>query len=376
MGERWCALPWEEDIGQDEWALASVDAGNCAAMLKRNPIMTTKRFRAWAVIVALAVVVAIWGSGALATKDSLPSWNDTETKRAIVDFVETVTDPASPSFVPPDRRIATFDNDGTLWVSHPIYTQFQYVFDRIRELAPEHPEWRHEQPYKAILEGDRAFLKRIAVEDVVKLVMATHAGMTPQQFELAAHRWLATARHPRYHVAYTSLVYQPMLELMAYLRSAAFKVFIVTGGGQSFVRAYAAKAYGVPPWQVVGSSVQTEFRLDDGKGEVVRQSGIDAITNGPGKALGINGHIGVRPIAAFGNSDGDIEMLEYTDSGAGRRLAMLVHHDDPQHEYAYTCDTKVGRLCKGLERAAERGWILISMKRDWKILFPFELNTP
>lgn len=321
-------------------------------------------------LAAAVVVLAVTVSSAWA-QDPLPSWNDGAAKSAIVDFVAAVTDEAGPDYVPPAKRIATFDNDGTLWVSHPIYTQFQFAFDRIRELAPDHPEWRDEQPYKAILEGDRAFLDQITVEDAVRIVMATHAGMTPQQFEPIVRHWLETAKHPRYQVPYVDLVYQPMVELMAYLRSREFVVFIVTGGGQSFVRAYAAQAYGVPPWQVVGSSVKTEFRMTEGKGEVLRLPEIGFNTNGPGKPVGINGHIGVRPIAAFGNSDGDIEMLEYTDSGDGRRLAMLVHHDDPEREYAYTCDTKVGRLCKGLELAKQRDWTLISMKRDWKHVFSF-----
>ena len=342
--------------------------------MKVETIVAAMRFGALAVVAATALLV--WGTVASAAEDPLPSWNDTGAKRAIVEFAGAVTDPASPSFVAPDRRVATFDNDGTLWVSHPIYTQFQYVFDRIRQLAPEHPEWRHEQPYKAILEGDRAFLKQLTVADALKVVTDTHAGMTPQQFEAAVQGWLATARHPRYHVAYTDLVYQPMLELMTYLRGLDFKVFIVTGGGQAFVRAYAGPVYGVQPWQVVGTSVKTEYRLDAGKGEIVRLPDPGMTVNGPGKALGINGHIGLRPIAAFGNSDGDIEMLEYTDSGSGRRLMMLVHHDDPEREYSYTCDTQVGRLCKGLELAKERGWILISMKRDWKTLFPFEGSKP
>jgi len=345
--------------------------------MKTITTMAAKGFKALAVGSALVFAVAAWTTvAAAASDDPLASWNDTAPKQQIIAFVDAVTDPGSPSFVAPDRRIVTFDNDGTLWVSHPIYTQFQYVFDLIRRLAPEHPEWRTEQPYKAIIEGDRAFLKQFTVEDAVKLVNATGAGMTPQQFEAAVQDWLATARHPRWNVAYTELVYQPMLELMAYLRSRDFKVFIVTGGGQSFVRAYAGKVYGVPPWRVVGTSVKTEYERVGGKGEVVRQPGANMSVNGPGKALGINGHIGLRPIAAFGNSDGDIEMLEYTGSGDGRRLMMLVHHDDPEREYAYTCDTKIGRLCKGLDLAKERGWTLISMKRDWKTLFAFQQPKP
>ncbi|MEA3410022.1 MAG: HAD family hydrolase [Pseudomonadota bacterium] len=308
----------------------------------------------------------------MASQDPLPSWGEGATKDSITAFVEHVTNPGDPAFVPENRRIATFDNDGTLWVSHPIYTQFQFAFDRVKQLAASHPEWKDEQPYKAILEGDREFLKQLTPHDVVNLVMETHAHTTPKAFEEIVRQWLKKARHPRYDVPYTELAYQPMEELLGYLRANGFKTFIVTGGGIEFVRAFAMETYGIPPWQVVGSSIKSEFELENGKGQIMRLPEIEFIDDGPGKPVGITTHIGVRPIAAFGNSDGDIEMLQYTDSGAGPTLAMMVHHDDPEREYGYTCDTKVGALCKGVELAKQRGWVLISMKNDWKRIFSFD----
>lgn len=331
-------------------------------------------FRAAFAIVTLALSAIAYAAQAPAD-DPLPSWREGATKEAIVEFVHRVTDPGGPSFVPEEKRVATFDNDGTLWVSHPIYTQFQFAFDRVKQLAPEHPEWKNEQPYKAILEGDRAFLEQLSPHDVVDLVMKTHAGMTPETFEGIVREWLATTLHPRYGVPYTKLAYLPMQELLTWLRARGFRTFIVTGGGIEFVRAFALETYGVPPWQVVGSSIRSTYELVDGKGRIMRLPEVEFIDDGAGKPVGISSHIGVRPIAAFGNSDGDIEMLEYTDSGPGPRLAMLVHHDDPKREYGYTCDTKVGALCKGVDLAKERGWILISMKEDWRRIFAFG-NTP
>ena len=304
--------------------------------------------------------------------DALPSWNDGRSKLAIMEFVQAVTDKTSSSYVPPERRIATFDNDGTLWVSHPFYAQLAFAMDRVRGLAPKHPEWKTQQPFKAILEGDREALSKLGEHDLAAIVMDTHAGMSPQQFEAIVQQWLETARHPRFHVRYTDLVYQPMIELLEYLRANGFKTFIVTGGGIEFVRTFAARSYGIQPWQVVGSSIKSKFELVDGKAQLLRLPKIDFINDGPGKAVGINSHIGLPPIAAFGNSDGDIEMLEYTDSGKGAHLAVMVHHDDAKREYTYGCDTKVGRLCKGVELAKQRGWQLISMKNDWARIFAFE----
>ena len=321
-------------------------------------------------IAGFAVMLAT--SAAAARADALPSWNDGPAKQAIIEFVQSVTDKTGSRYVPPERRIATFDNDGTLWVSHPLYVQLEFALARVHQLAAQHPKWKSTQPFQAILENDKAALSKLTEHDVAEIVMATHAGMTPQQFEDIAQQWLETARHPRFQVRYTELVYQPMIELLEYLRANGFKTFIVTGGGIEFVRAFAAKTYGIPRWQVVGSSIKNKFELVDGKAQLERLPEIDFIDDGPGKAVGINAHIGLRPIAAFGNSDGDIEMLEYTDSGKDAHIEMMVHHDDAEREYAYGCDTKIGRLCKGIELAKERGWVVVSVKNHWKRVFAFE----
>lgn len=320
---------------------------------------------------------ALWASMLMtsswaADPNVLPSWNDGPTKAAIIKFVEAVSDKTDSRYVPQERRIATFDNDGTLWVSHPFYAQLEFAMARVHELAPQHPKWKSTQPFQAVLENDQAALSKLTEHDLAEIVMVTHAGMSPQQFEAIALQWLEKALHPRFKVRYTELVYQPMIELLEYLRANGFKTFIVTGGGIEFVRAFAAETYGIPRWQVVGSSIKNKFKLVDGKAQLERLPEIDFIDDGPGKAIGINSHIGLRPIAAFGNSDGDIEMLEYADSGKDAHFEMMVHHDDAKREYAYTCDTKVGRLCKGMELAKERGWVVISIKNDWKRIFPFE----
>jgi phosphoserine phosphatase len=328
-------------------------------------------YPAFARLFVLGALLAL-GAHAHAQTDPLPSWHDGPAKQAIVTFVQGTTDPDNSKFVPPERRIATFDNDGTLWVEHPLYVQLEFALARVHELAPQHPEWKSTQPFQAILENDKAALGKLTEHDVAGIVMATHAGMTPQQFETIAQQWLETARHPRYKVRYTELVYQPMIELLEYLRANQFKTFIVTGGGIEFVRAIAASTYGIPRWQVVGSRIKNKFELVDGKAQLERLPEIDFIDDGPGKAVGINAHIGLRPIAAFGNSDGDIEMLEYTDSGKDAHIEMMVHHDDPKREYSYGCDTKIGRLCKGVELAKQRGWHLISMKNEWARIFAFE----
>ena len=330
-------------------------------------------FMCWRITTLVGVLTALLVTSALAAEtDALPSWNDGPSKSAIIEFVQSVTDNTGSRYVPAERRIATFDNDGTLWVSHPAYAQLEFAKDRVRALAPQHPEWKTRQPFKAILENDHGILSKLTEHDLAEIVMATHAGMTPQQFEDIAQQWLETARHPRFQVRYTELVYQPMIELLEYLRANGFKTFIVTGGGIEFVRALAAKTYGIPRWQVVGSSIKNKFKLVDGKAQLERLPEIDFIDDGPGKAVGINAHIGLRPIAAFGNSDGDIEMLEYTDSGKDAHIEMMVHHDDAKREYAYGCDTKIGRLCKGIDLAKERGWHLISMKNEWARIFAFE----
>lgn len=322
------------------------------------------------VVFLFAVMVA--ASTAAAGTDALPSWNDGAAKSAIIAFVQTATDKASMKFVPPEQRIAVFDNDGTLWASHPMYVQLAFALDRVKELAPAHPAWKNEQPFKAVLEGDLETVMAGGEHALLEIIMATHAGMTTDAFSQIVLDWLATARHPKTGRLYTEMVYQPMLELLAYLRANGFKTFIVSGGGIEFMRPWTERIYGVPPEQVIGSSIKTKFELRDGASVLVRLPEINFIDDKAGKPVGINQHIGRRPVATFGNSDGDIEMLQYTDSGKGAHLEMLVLHDDARREYAYTCDTKVGRLCKGLPLAKERGWQLISMKNDWKTIFPEE----
>jgi len=322
--------------------------------------------RAFVLLFALMIAA----STAAADTDALPSWNDGPAKSAIIAFVQTATDKSSVKFVPPAQRTAVFDNDGTLWTSHPMYVQLVFALDRVKALAPLHPEWKNKQPFKAVLEGDLKTVLAGGEHALLELVMATHAGMTTEAFAQIVLDWLATARHPKTGRLYTDMVYQPMLELLAYLRAHGFKTYIVSGGGIEFMRPWSERVYGIPPEQVIGSSIKTKFELRDGKPVLVRLPEINFIDDKAGKPVGINQHIGRRPVAAFGNSDGDIEMLQYTDSGNGAHLEMLVLHDDARREYAYTCDTKVGRLCKGLELAKKRGWLLISMKNDWKTIFP------
>jgi hypothetical protein len=315
-------------------------------------------------------VLLVVASTAAADTDALPSWSDGSAKSAIIEFVQSVTDSQSMKFVPPMERIAVFDNDGTLWASHPIYFQLAFALDRVKALAPQHPEWKDKQPFKAVLEGDLKTVMAGGEHGLLEIVMATHAGMTTDAFSQIVLDWLATARHSKTGRLYTEMVYQPMLELLAYLRGNDFQTYIVSGGGIEFMRPWTERIYGVPPEQVIGSSIKTKFELRDGTSVLVRLPEINFIDDKAGKPVGINQHIGRRPVAAFGNSDGDIEMLQYTDSGKGAHLEMMVLHDDARREYAYTCDTKVGRLCKGLELAKKRGWLLISMKNDWKTIFP------
>jgi phosphoserine phosphatase len=313
---------------------------------------------------------AAWASAAAAQTDPLPSWNDGPTKQAIVAFVTDVTREGSPDFVPPPERVATFDNDGTLWIEQPIYVQFAYALDRVKELAPQNPEWKDKQPFKAVLDGDMAALATAGEKGAVEIVAATHAGMTPEQFIGMVKTWLATAKHPRFDRRYEDLVYQPMLEVLAYMRANGFRTFIVSGGGIEFMRAFAEKTYGIPPDQVVGSSIVTRFETRDGKPTLFRLPEVNFVDDGPGKPVGINQHIGLRPIAAFGNSDGDLQMLQWTTEAGGRRLGVVVHHTDAEREYAYDRESKVGHLDKALEAAKVDRWTVVDMKRDWKTIFP------
>jgi hypothetical protein len=302
----------------------------------------------------------------------LPSWNEGAAKQAILSFVNAVTREGLPDFVPPAERIATFDNDGTLWVEHPMYTQLVFALDRVKALATLHPEWTDKQPFKAALEGDMKTLGAAGEHGIAELVMATHAGMTTEEFQRIVVEWLATARHPRFKRPYTELSYQPMIELLAYLRANRFKTFIVSGGGIEFMRPWTERVYGVPPEQVVGSSIKTQFQMRDGRPELFRLPEMNFIDDSVGKPVGINEFIGRRPIAAFGNSDGDLQMLQWTTMSGGVRLGMLVHHTDAEREYAYDRDTSFGRLDKALDAAVVNKWTVIDMKNDWKRVFAFE----
>jgi phosphoserine phosphatase len=315
---------------------------------------------------------ATWISVAVAQTDPLPSWNDGPAKQAIIAFVTDVTREGSPDFIPPPERVATFDNDGTLWVEQPIYVQFVFALDRVKELAPQHPEWKDKQPFKAVLEGDMAALAAAGEKGAVEIVAATHAGMTPEQFIGMVKTWIATAKHPRFDRHYEDLVYQPMLEVLGYMRANGFKTFIVSGGGIEFMRAFAEKTYGIPPDQVVGSSIVTKFETRDGKPILFRLPQVNFVDDGPGKPVGINQHIGLRPVAAFGNSDGDLQMLQWTTEAGGRRLGVVIHHTDAEREYAYDRQSKVGHLDKALDAATVDRWTVVDMKRDWKVIFPIE----
>jgi phosphoglycolate phosphatase-like HAD superfamily hydrolase len=305
-----------------------------------------------------------------AQTDPLPSWNDGPNKKAIIDFVTRVTREGNMGYVPPEARIAAFDNDGTLWCEQPFYFQMAFAFDRIRAMAPRHPEWKTQQPFKALLEGDVKTAATAGEKGLLEVIATTHGGMTAEQFEASVKDWLATAKHPRFHRRYTDLIYQPMLEVMQYLRANGFKTFIVSGGGIDFMRPWTEPVYGIPPEQVVGSSGVTKFELKDGKPVLVKETKVEFIDDGPGKPVGIHRFIGRRPIIAFGNSDGDLQMLQYVSAGDGARLALYVHHDDAEREYAYDRNSQIGRLDKGLDEAKAKGWPLISMKNDWKVIFP------
>ena len=304
--------------------------------------------------------------------DALPSWNEGAAKQAIHDFVTRVTDPAGPDFVPEAERVATFDNDGTLWAEQPAYFQLLFAIDRVKALAPEHPEWATTQPFKAVLDGDIKALAAAGEHGLLELVMASHTGMTTEEFEGIAKGWIATAKHPKTGQPYTRMVYQPMLELLDYLRANGFKTFIVSGGGIEFMRPWTEEIYGIPPEQVVGSSIKTRFEMRDDGPVLVRLPEIDFIDDKEGKPVGIHSHIGRRPIAAFGNSDGDLQMLQWTAAGDGPSFCLYVHHTDADREWAYDRESHVGRLDEGLKEAESRGWTVVDMKSDWKRIFAFE----
>jgi phosphoserine phosphatase len=306
------------------------------------------------------------------TKGPLPSWNDGVVKRSLLDFVDRVTTKGSPDYVPVPERIAVFDNDGTLWSEKPYYFQGLFVIDRIHILEPMHPEWKEKLLFKAASENNIKTLESANLSDLAELVMATHAGMSTKEFEIIVKEWLSTARHPIFNRSYTDLVFLPMLELLAYLRENGFHTFVVSGGGIEFVRAFSEKVYGIPPEQVIGSSIVTKYQVRNGTPELVREAKLDFMNDYEGKPVGINKFIGRRPIAAFGNSDGDFQMLEWVTAGNGPRFGLIVHHDDDAREFAYDRDSAVGKLDRALDEAPKHGWNMVSMKNDWNRVFVFD----
>ena len=302
--------------------------------------------------------------------DPLPSWRDGSARQRIIQFVEAVTETGGADYVAPEARIATFDNDGALWVEYPIYTQVLFAFERVKALAPQHPEWKTRQPFKALLEGDMKTVGASGMEGLMAIILATHSGMTATEFAREAGDWLRDTPHPKFKRPYIETVYQPQLELLDYLRANGFKTFIVSGGGVAFMRPISQEAYGIPPEQVVGSSVVSEYQVKDGKPEIVRLPKINFINDKAGKPVGIYQHIGRRPIFAFGNSDSDIQMIEYATAGEGPGLGLFLHHTDAEREFAYDRESHVGTLDRALDAAVENGWVIVDMKRDWLRIFP------
>ncbi len=325
--------------------------------------------------VVVALVAWILSAAALAASDPLPSWNDGERKSAIVEFVGQVTTPGAPGFVPPAERIATFDNDGTLWSEQPLYFQGFYALARVKELAADHPEWRTTEPFKSAIAGDMTGLLATGQEGVMKVLMAAHSDVTAEEFAASVRQWADTAKHPETGKPFTSMVFQPMLELLGYLRANDFKVFIVSGGGIDFMRVFAEQVYGVPPEQVIGSTLDAEYELKDGVPTIVKTPKLLLNDDKAGKPVGIYRHIGRRPILAGGNSDGDLAMLEYTtiprnEGDTTPRLGLIVHHTDAEREFAYDRQSHMGRLDQGFAEAQQRGWLLVDMKEDWAQIYP------
>lgn len=323
-----------------------------------------------ALLFAVPLLVLALVSAALAQSDPLPSWKEGKAKLAITSFVERVTEEGGEDYVTPEKRIAVFDNDGTLWSEQPVYFQLAFAFDRIKAMAPQHPEWKDAEPFKSVLAGDTKGLIAAGEKGLLEIMAATHSGMTTEEFADIVADWLATARHPRFDRPYDELVYKPQLELLDYLRANGFKTFIVSGGGIEFMRGFAEKAYGIPPEQVVGSSGVTTFELSDGKPVLVKEPKVQFIDDGPGKPVGINTFIGRRPILAFGNSDGDLQMLQWTAAGTGARFIGIVHHTDAEREWAYDRQSAIGKLDKALDEAEAEGWTVVDMKNDWLTIYP------
>jgi len=321
---------------------------------------------------ALGAVASLSPLPLSAQTDPLPSWNEGAAKTSIIDFVKRVTTQGGPDFVPTEARIATFDNDGTLWSEQPVYFQAAFIFDRIKAMAKDHPDWAGKQPYKAVIDGDMKAVAAAGEKGLLELMAATHTGMSVADFSAIVSEWVRTARHPRFDKPYTDLVFQPMLELLAHLRASGFKTFIVSGGGIEFMRPWVETVYGIPPEQVVGSSGKTAFKLNGDKPVIDKLAEIEFVDDGPGKPVGINRFIGRRPVFAAGNSDGDLQMLQWTTLNEGPRFGLIVHHTDAEREWAYDRQSHVGKLDKALDEAPTRGWLVVDMKKDWKVVYPFQ----
>lgn len=321
--------------------------------------------------VITAGFLLLTAASVFAQADPLPSWNDGKSKKSIMDFVAKVTKRGSPDFVPVPERIATFDNDGTLWAEMPLYFQFLFGIDRIKELAPQHPEWKEKEPFKSVLAGDLHAAFAGGMSSLLEIMAAGASNVTTEEYDQIVKRWIATAKHPKTGRLYADMVYQPMLELLAYLRANGFKTFIVSGGGIEFMRAFAERVYGVVPEQVVGSEGKLKFEMRDGKPVLIKEAGLAFFDDNVYKPVAIQSHIGRRPIAAFGNSDGDLQMLQWTYAGAGTRFCLFVRHTDADREWNYDA-SPLGKLEKGLDEAKAKGWTVVDMKNDWKIIYLFE----
>ena len=326
----------------------------------------------FALLTYSALVFVLQCAIASAAQDPLPSWNEGAAKKSIIAFVEKVSTEGSAGFVRPAERIAVFDNDGTLWAEQPVYFQVQFALDRVSALASQHPEWKQKQPFKALLQGDTQTFTMGGEQALLDVISASHSGMTTEEFETTVKDWLVTAKHPRFKRPYNELVYQPMIELLSYLREYKFKTFIVSGGGVEFMRAWVETAYGIPPEQVVGSMGKHQFELRDGRPILLKLPGVDFVDDTTGKPVGIQRFIGRRPIFAFGNSDGDYQMLQWTAGGSGHRFMGIVHHTDTEREWAYDRASRIGKLDKALEEALSRNWTVVDMKHDWKRVFSFD----
>jgi phosphoserine phosphatase len=323
-------------------------------------------------VLAALAIAAVATTVTAQPAEPLPSWNDGAAKRAIVEFVEKTTREGSPAFVPAAERIAVFDNDGCLWSEQPMYFQAFFILDRVKALAPKHPEWRTQEPFASVLKGDLKAALAAGERGLLELAMATHAGTTTEEFDAIVREWIATARHPKTGRLYTEMVYQPMLEVLAYLRANGFKTYVVSGGGIEFMRPWSERVYGIPPEQVIGSSIRTKLEVRDGKPVLVRLPEIAFVDDKAGKPVGIQMHVGRRPLAAFGNSDGDLQMLQWTAAGPGARFCLYVHHTDAEREWAYDRRSPVGKLDEGLDEAQAKGWTVVDMKQDWKRIYPRE----